>query len=356
MLRSLTIQNFRGFRDLTIGPLGRVNLIAGKNNTGKSSVLEAIYLLQSQFLSSAIDELDRMRLGEAWLLRSMHEKLGWLLPSKATSKVECRIESVDGRGIESVLSLEYANWGAVLDRYDKGDQTLRFPATTNGWSHVWIARHSTDSGRETTFLFEEPVGGVIQGVFRSPRSMPSRLIGSSPGGGERMNEEFSEIELSNRQATDLIPALRESFGPSLSRLALAQVDGKNFIHADVGLGRMIPIAYVGEGMRRLLSILLAIANCKGGIVLIDEIENGFHHSVIEKVWTAIGQAARDNEVQVFATTHSYECIQAAHEAFSEAETYDLRLHRLDRVGDRIEAVTFDEETIGTAVEMFLEVR
>jgi hypothetical protein len=61
-------------------------------------------------------------------------------------------------------------------------------------------------------------------------------------------------------------------------------------------------------------------------------------------------------VQLFATTHSYQCIEAAHEAFTRSGPYDLRLHRLDRVGERIEVATYDQETLGTALELYHEVR
>ena len=61
-------------------------------------------------------------------------------------------------------------------------------------------------------------------------------------------------------------------------------------------------------------------------------------------------------VQVFATTHSWECIKSAHEAFLDSKQYDLRLHRIDRIGQDITAVTYDQKTLDTSVEMSLEVR
>jgi AAA15 family ATPase/GTPase len=106
----------------------------------------------------------------------------------------------------------------------------------------------------------------------------------------------------------------------------------------------------------LFAILLAIANARGGVVLIDEIDTGLHHSVIQKVFEAIGLAAREADVQVFATTHSYECIMAAHRAFSENGSYDLRLHRLDRAGDRIRVVTYDQESLEASLDLSGEVR
>jgi len=78
--------------------------------------------------------------------------------------------------------------------------------------------------------------------------------------------------------------------------------------------------------------------------------------VLKQVWQAIGHAARQADVQVFATTHSYECITAAHEAFTASGIYDLSVHRLDRVNDKIEVATYDQETLGYATEMNHEVR
>ena len=111
-------------------------------------------------------------------------------------------------------------------------------------------------------------------------------------------------------------------------------------------------------MARLSSIALAIGSTRNGVVLVDEIENGLHHSVMKKVWGGIAQFAREFNVQVFATTHSWECIRSAHEAFSEDELYDFRLHRLERIKDTddVRAVTYDQETLDIALKKELEVR
>jgi len=113
---------------------------------------------------------------------------------------------------------------------------------------------------------------------------------------------------------------------------------------------------MGEGLVRLLSIILAIAQAQGGTILIDEIENGLHYSVMTDVWKAIADAARRADAQIFATTHSQECIRAAHRAFDSSETYDFRYHRLELVKDEIQAVTYDRETLATSDEMDLEMR
>jgi ABC-type multidrug transport system ATPase subunit len=85
------------------------------------------------------------------------------------------------------------------------------------------------------------------------------------------------------------------------------------INGDIGIGRLIPLPLLGEGTVRLLEILLAISTTRDGVVLIDEIENGLHYSVLKKVWKAIAQYARKSNSQIVTTTHSWESIEAARE-------------------------------------------
>jgi hypothetical protein len=165
---------------------------------------------------------------------------------------------------------------------------------------------------------------------------------------------FGELEAAKRQA-EILPAL-QIVEPRLQRLALVPFADRTLIHGDVGLPRLMPLPFMGEGLRRLLSIVLGIANVPGGVVLIDEVENGLHHSVMKDVWNAIALAARQLDVQIFATTHSYECITAANEAFTASGRYDLRLYRLDRINEEIKAVAYDQETVGAAIDFYHEVR
>ena len=88
----------------------------------------------------------------------------------------------------------------------------------------------------------------------------------------------------------------------------------------------------------------------------DEIENGIHHSIMEKVWRAIGAFARSYDVQLFATTHSYECIGAAYRAFEADEEDELRLFRIERTREgKYRSVKFDRERLGAAIDFNMEI-
>jgi hypothetical protein len=91
-------------------------------------------------------------------------------------------------------------------------------------------------------------------------------------------------------------------------------------------------------------------------MMVDDIDSGLHYSSMVKVWTSIAVAARSYNVQVVATTHSWECLRAAHESFSGGEQYDFRLHRLDRRESFVEAVTYDRKMVEVALESGMELR
>jgi hypothetical protein len=199
---------------------------------------------------------------------------------------------------------------------------------------------------------------AVDGIKLSePQSMiePSGIFFSASSRPLREDaERFSNLERVGRHEEILLTV--KFIEPRIKRLAVLVTGGVPLINADIGLRELVPVPHLGAGFVRLLSILLAIRSFPGGLVLIDEIENGFHHSVMRKVWAAIGEAARKEDAQIIATTHSWECIQAGHEAFLQVEKYDFKLQRLEVVDNRIEAISYDKKTLDAALRAELEVR
>ncbi len=122
------------------------------------------------------------------------------------------------------------------------------------------------------------------------------------------------------------------------------------------MGRLIPLPLMGEGLTHITSLILHISNAPEGVVIIDEIENGIHHSIFELIWEAINKVSQKFKTQIFATTHSMECIKAAHEAFKDEEIYDFALHRIEKIKEKIEVNSYDRETLESAIDIDLEVR
>jgi AAA15 family ATPase/GTPase len=144
-----------------------------------------------------------------------------------------------------------------------------------------------------------------------------------------------------------------------SRVKKARVDvaeDGNHVMVDMGLSQMLPLAQAGQGMYRLASILSLLIGDRPEIALVDEVDDGIHHSVLADVWTGIAEAVEMLGIQIFVTTHSYECIQAAHEAFSKREKYGLDIIQLFRLEGHVEGRVMQKEQIDTALAGGIDLR
>ena len=362
MLTSFSVKNFRGLRETTIAPLGRINLITGKNNTGKTALLEAIYLHCKPDNPQATIQVNEHRGIHLPTMPAdpIEETFGWLFPGRLTS---CDLEliSTDQEQTRRTLSIHIVDPRKLpLEFLDAESLTRQVfsirPDVAASASFLIVLKYTDSSGNAATSVgFPIPSSSSFASLG-APNAWhpPIRFISFGQTVMDEENDLFSELEASHRQNEILEPL--QHLLLELRRLSLLMFAGKPVIHGDVGQSRLVPMPFMGEGLRRLLAILLGIANTRGGLVLIDAIDAGMHHSVLKPVFTALERAARASDVQVFATTHSYECIKAAHEVVVADGTYDLRLHRLDRVGAEIKAVTYDRDSLGAALDLFWEVR
>ena len=141
--------------------------------------------------------------------------------------------------------------------------------------------------------------------------------------------------------------------PRLQSIEDNSSSGIPLIWGDIGLSELVPLSVMGEGMTQIARIILAIATAPDGVVLVDEVENGIHHSVLPDVWRVIDEAAKQSRTQIFATTHSFECIEAAHQALG---SNGFLLHRLEVSDVESSCVTFKPNGISAAIRHGLEVR
>ncbi len=368
MYTSFTAENFRCFGHLKVEPLERINLIAGKNNTGKTALLEALWLLCGPDLPDLGIRIDSFRgvpavTGREFLLDLFHN---------FNSEVQITLSGTGDWGDGSRrlrIKLQRRDTTQILAsgaRTGEAEQTTAARSATvlNETPNEAVLNYTDELGAEQIsrgwLVQEEIAPGMSQeGMRVSRQHLMRRPISVYLPARHReppqvIAERFGAIEIEGRQ--DEIVAALKHVEPRLKRLATVVYGRSATIHGDLGTGRLLPVALMGDGMGRLLSMVLAFKTAQDGVVLFDEVENGIHHSIMPKVWRSLAQFARIFNVQVFATTHSYECVRSAHQTFQEDERYDFQLHRLDRVGDEIKAATYDREMLDTALESGLEVR
>ena len=118
----------------------------------------------------------------------------------------------------------------------------------------------------------------------------------------------------------------------------------------------IPLRSLGDGAVRIFGLALALAASINGFLLIDEAENGIHHSIQPKFWNMVLQTAQRNNVQVIATTHSWDCVKGFAQAANELEDVEGVLVRLERVPAGLRVFTYDESRLAAAAKYDIEVR
>lgn len=360
MYKSFEANNFRCFRELKLTELDLVNLIAGKNNVGKNALLEAMFLHCGAYNPELTLRVNAFRGIEAINI----EFTGWaetpwdsIFNQFDTSKM-VELKGINDQDVLRILRLKLIRQTNELARIyqthrvlDKLDDSVPFSSA----APQVLELENVEGERGQSYYMILDAKGIRHVPIPPPPPFPAIFLPACariPIAEEASR--FGKLELIGQQ--DLLLKALQVIEPRLRRLAVVVVGGVPVIHGDIGLGRLMPLPLMGDGLARLASLVLAVANAPKGVVLVDEIENGLHHSVLQKVWRAIGETARAFGTQVFATTHSFECIVAAHRAFSESGSYDFRLHRLERVDESIRVVTYDQETVEAAIEMDLEVR
>lgn len=356
MLKSLRIRNYRVFKYLEVGGLKRINLIAGKNNSGKTSLLEAICLLvshknpqvaiSSQVVrpTTPVDEPVATRLSVETAWKHLFHDVDMTRPIE--------IEGTLSSGLEANLKISAQRerltriaMGSGLNDAVPGAQSLVFSYSDSGQRKAESRIRVSSNGVE----IEQPEPNDQNHSVNTVQG--ARIV--LPQSGSRAEDAALLANLRIHKKSDTLLNALKLIEPRLRSVEDSVASGTPMIWGDIGLSEMIPLHVMGEGMTHVARIMLGIFSMPGGVVLVDEIENGIHHSAMADVWKAIGKAAERSNTQVFATTHSFECIQKAYKGLGED---GFRLHRLDSKDGENFSVTYEPDELELVMRLHLEVR
>jgi hypothetical protein len=334
MITSLTFENFRGFTDLKIAPLKGINLIAGANNTGKTGVLEGLYLLFAQRLDQVSD-----------------------LPSAFRSNVAGTPQSYGDDDFPVF-------WESLF--YDR---QLQRPAKISGGLELkqeqlfCEIRGSQNSGLGFWYGQNPPlqnlfnIGLRTSGGNNNPWGRKFIVLSTRLEKPTRDADLYNQVTLLEGGEEKLL-SLLQKVDPRVQKLRYAKAPGTTnpLVYAHFGYKNALCMTQTGQGFSKLFSLFCQMLVSKAEVLLIDEIENGLYYESLPQIWRGIQALAESEKIQVFATTHSRECILAAHETFKQTPNYDFALHRLQLVKGNIEAVTHDKAMLDVAFKSGMEIR
>tara|TARA_R110002012_G_scaffold309613_1_gene516735 strand:- start:446 stop:1540 length:1095 start_codon:yes stop_codon:yes gene_type:complete len=319
--KDFEIRNFRGIKELDINDFADVNLIVGKNNASKTSILESIFVLSGSlnteillrinlFRGLGFNEQDDFRL----IFYNLNYNENIIL--KGIGYVE------DKRELE-IFPLTSEEKTKSIPKRIKPDGTDLTDYYSN-LSHSSINQLSLKTSiklRHNTEKKESPKISYTQGEFRTEiatiKGIPftnSVFVSQNLGLSPNLEKELENLIIT-KQYFEIVEVLQQ-VDSSIKNLTLGH---NKMIYIDNGLDRLIPINLLGDGIRRLLGVILAIYNARNGTILIDEIDNGLHFSALKSLWKSVIYTAKKCNVQVFVTTHNFETIKYLSECLGESD-------------------------------------
>lgn len=367
IFRTLEIEGFRAFRRLKIDGLGRVNLVTGRNNTGKSSLLEAVRLLAFGGSASILSTL----LMDREMDLTEDEDGGG--PSENAVFVQSLFhgfpQSVGGRGPHLEIFAS-GNRQAIRIRVA---QALYYEERGADGTRRLTPQQMDLFGREDGIpVLEVNVGENRRAVPLGSLRRASRRYGLppeeprlpcvyvNPYAAEQtasLGPLWDRIALSDAEK-DVVEALR-IIDPSISAVSMVGSGwtrpSRTAIVRAEGIPRPVPLRTFGDGLNRLFALVLSVVNAKDGLLLIDEFENGIHHSAQLEAWRMVFRLARQLDIQVLATSHSWDSVEAFQVAASESPDEGV-LIRLSRQEGDIVPTLFREDELAVVTRDRIEVR
>lgn len=387
MIQSIELENYRGFEHYKLSNLARVNLLVGKNNSGKSSILEAVHLLATGADPRVLSRITRHRgefitYGEEWdtsgevypdISHFYHGHtfgVGSHFTLKSSNSIQSRsnkfnavlrysIENFPKRMTDEDRRI-LANYEEMFDNYDmltpfifriEGTNLLGhrlsltsavsedggFPSGTSGRRMIHFKGINTES---LTVLFITP--NSLQ------RSLMSKLWNKA------VHESRERDVVKAMQI--LTPTLNNVFFLSEEHLSYDDETTGGILVGFDGARKRIPLGSYGEGMRRLFALALSLANAQNGILMIDEVDTGLHYSIMGDMWKLIVETARANDTQVFLTTHSLDCVRGLAWLCENHPELGKEVS-LQKIEPNLkESVSLNADEIRIAIDQDLEVR
>ena len=369
-IENIEVDGFRAFQGLRVDGLGKVNLITGKNNSGKSSLLEAIRILATGgALKTIYDILNyREELGVAADSEKIYSPTDLApfcnlfngFPNLASSKQGFSISAAGA--LPSPISRLSARINWFVRKTDPERQAVSYELASGdlfGDVDSFPAMDLEIGGRKRIIPLDRFVRRIAPRAEADVTLSPCVYLDPfSSRSTSQMGALWDAIALTGAEQ-EVVKAL-QVISDDIQAVSMIGSDerGARPRTAIVKSSRYaspIPLRTFGDGVNRLFGVILSLCNARNGVLLVDEIENGLHYSVQAEIWRTIFRLAKDLNVQVFATSHSWDCVRAFQEAASESPS-DGVLVRLSRKDNKIVPTLFTEKELEIVTRDKVEVR
>lgn len=333
-LIEFNIQNYKNINHLQLSGLKRLNLFVGANNAGKSNLLEAISLYASNFnhkhmidiLHNRNENIEYFEEGVFFEEKELLMAFAPFFPQRSVDRMAsgmCIRLSTPTNGVQLVLKTAIFRDDigvrrlARLSPYGKVTQNQKL---SNLRETVLVTLPIEDNSI-TTLTQTKNFENVLQMTRFSSRGIE---LQTSSAENQFNFQHLNCKHLQSKNTAEIWAKIamteKENIILEALRIADERVKRFNFVKINThtylpmvlleGTEDKMPLSEMGDGMTHILNIIMAMLACKDGILLLDEVESGLHYTTQFKLWKMIFTLAEKYNVQVFATTHSEDCIKA----------------------------------------------
>ena len=344
MFNKIEIERFRGIRYASIDGLKQINLFFGKNNCGKSSVLESLFLASGP--SNPLLPL-YVNIGRGYNKARLNDLKFDFYNLDSSLPIHIRVENEETRDLRINLFAQKQNDVLLSDKdpnilsnVEEGKYGLKFEFKIKDKPFVSQLRFDSTNPEKATRIVPKDYTESLRCVYLSPKYDFSASIEGLKNILQNKDEHFivDGLKIIEPRVRDFIFTDQEML-------------------VDVGLAKRIPVNMMGDGARKIVSLLTAVYDCKDGALLVDELSNGFHYSVMGDLWKVLISAAIRNNTQLFITTHDIDSIKGLRDAALENHKDMVSTFKLLKTSDdELKAYHYSLESLDYSINQEIEVR
>ena len=354
MIKNVHIQNYKLFKSFQLKEIPKILLIGGKNNSGKTSLLEALFFpldclnpdMFTRFLRwRGVDSMDLNSVfTSSYHNFKIHQPMVFEYTANS-SKHKLKYEFLS----PSAQPLNIHN-GSVIE-------LQKSPIHNTGGVKISVWLNGKKKSHDL-FLKPEINGFILEDHNpKNYRTTKAIFLNSTAlsGAVEENAQRYGDLDKINKTA-GILSSLK-ILEPQLKSLSVIPTgNNKPALYGDIGMEEKVHLNLMGQGIVRLVSILLGISSAENGTVFIDELENGFHHSVLQLLWKIIVTHAKNHNTQIIATTHDRELLEGTISGIPENSRADFKYIRIEREKEDFKIKNYDFDILQTALNSNLEIR
>lgn len=344
MFKNIEIDHFRGIRHSFIEGYKQINLFFGKNNCGKSSLLESLFLASG--LSNPLLPV-HVNLMRGYTKSRLSDLKLDFYNLDSSQPIHIRMADGEIRDLQISLFEQTQNdvslqseGTRILSNVEEGKYGLQFDFAINGNAYSSQLRFDSSQPEKATRIVDNQYEESLKCIYLSPKY---------------------DFNASIKGLKDILQNKDEHF--IIEGLKIIEPRVRDFVFSDdemlvdVGLEKRIPVNVMGDGARKIVSLLTAIYDCKNGILLVDEISNGFHHTVMHDLWNVLIDASIRNNTQLFITTHDHDSIKGLRDAALNTHSDLIAAFKLLKTDDdELKAFHYSLESLDYSINQEIEVR